>query len=90
MADEVPKTGDGAPGPCGASDLTHDLSSLTDLDNDKSDDTDANTASGVVSAHHAMRRGYGWGKGVVDDVRRTLCTHWKEEMTNLNTKVGFS
>ena len=37
---------------------------------------------------HKMRRGQGWGKGIVADVKRTILTHWKEEMTNLNGKVS--
>ena len=37
---------------------------------------------------HKMRRGQGWGKGIVADVKRTILTHWKKEMTNLNGKVS--
>ena len=37
--------------------------------------------------HVHMRSGQGWGKGIVQDVKRTLGTHWKKEMTNLNSKV---
>lgn len=37
---------------------------------------------------HKMRSGQGWGKGIVADVKRTIGTHWKEEMINLNGKVG--
>lgn len=28
-----------------------------------------------------------WGKGIVKDFRRTVLTHWKKEMTNLNQTV---
>ncbi|KAL7543916.1 hypothetical protein ACHAWF_007485 [Thalassiosira exigua] len=28
-----------------------------------------------------MRRGQGWGRGIVADSKRTILTHWKEEMT---------
>lgn len=38
---------------------------------------------------HKMRHGLGWGKGIVADVKRTLLTHWKAEMTNLNGKVSL-
>jgi len=36
---------------------------------------------------HKMRSGQGWGRGIVADVKRTIGTHWKEEMVNLNSKV---
>lgn len=36
---------------------------------------------------HKMRSGQGWGKGIVADIKRTILTHWKTEMTNLNGKV---
>lgn len=32
-------------------------------------------------------KGNGCGKGIVRDVRRTVGTHWVEEMTNLNCKT---
>ena len=38
---------------------------------------------------HKMRSGQGWGKGIVADVKRTILTHWKKEMTNLNGKVSL-
>lgn len=38
---------------------------------------------------HKMHRGQGWGKGIVADVKRTILTHWKKEMTNLNGKVSL-
>jgi hypothetical protein len=38
---------------------------------------------------HKMRRGQGWGKGIVADIKRTILTHWKGEMTNLNGKVSL-
>lgn len=38
---------------------------------------------------HTMRRGQGWGKGIVADLKRTILSHWKEEMTNLNGKVSL-
>lgn len=38
---------------------------------------------------HKMRHGLGWGKGIVSDVKRTILTHWKGEMTNLNSKVSL-
>jgi ammonia channel protein AmtB len=28
-----------------------------------------------------------WGKGIVKDIRRTIKTHWKQEMTNFNSKT---
>ena len=34
-----------------------------------------------------MRSGQGWGRGIVLDVKRTILTHWKGEMTNLNGKT---
>ena len=38
---------------------------------------------------HKLRTGQGWGKGIVADVKRTILSHWKEEMTNLNGKVSL-
>ncbi len=38
---------------------------------------------------HKMRTGQGWGKGIIADVKRTILTHWKGEMTNLNGKVSL-
>lgn len=29
----------------------------------------------------------GWGKGIIDDYKRTVKTHWKEEMTNFSLKT---
>lgn len=39
--------------------------------------------------HHVSRLsgGNGWGRGIVADIKRTLGTHWKEEMTNMNGKT---
>jgi hypothetical protein len=28
-----------------------------------------------------------WGKGIISDVKRTVLTHWKDEMINLNQKT---
>ena len=88
MAGEDSNAGDKALEVSGTSHLTHDLSDHKNVD--KSEDTeDANSASAAASsAHHAMRTGFGWGRGVVADVRRTICQHWKQEMTNLNAKVS--
>ena len=36
---------------------------------------------------HGIRNGLGWGRGIVSDVKSTLLTNWKGEMTNLNGKV---
>ena len=50
------------------------------------------TTGGGDSHHddgHKMRRGQGWGKGIVADIKRTILTHWKGEMTNLNGKVSL-
>ncbi len=51
------------------------------------------TGGGDDSHHdhdgHKMRRGQGWGKGIVADIKRTILTHWKGEMTNLNGKVSL-
>eukprot|EP00956_Cyclotella_meneghiniana_P022193 scaffold41616_cov66-Cyclotella_meneghiniana.AAC.1 len=33
---------------------------------------------------HHNRSGQGWGRGIILDIKRTLLTHWKGEMTNLN------
>ena len=38
---------------------------------------------------HKMRHGLGWGKGIIADLKRTVFTHWKAEMTNLNGKVSL-
>jgi len=46
-----------------------------------------NDEGGDAGHGHKMRHGLGWGKGIVSDVKRTILTHWKEEMTNLNSKV---
>ena len=46
--------------------------------------------NGSIDLHddgHKMRSGQGWGRGIVADVKRTIGTHWKEEMVNLNSKV---
>lgn len=54
--------------------------------------TEDDTTGGGDSHHddgHKMRRGQGWGKGVVADIKRTILTHWKGEMTNLNGKVSL-
>ena len=34
-----------------------------------------------------MRTGHGWGRGIKEDIKRTIGTHWKREMVNLNSKV---
>ena len=31
--------------------------------------------------------GPGWGRGIVADVKRTVGTHWVQEMTNFNQKT---
>ncbi len=51
----------------------------------KEDGSDA----GHESHGHKMRTGQGWGKGIIADVKRTILTHWKGEMTNLNGKVSL-
>jgi hypothetical protein len=28
-----------------------------------------------------------WGKGIISDIKRTVGTHWKEQMTNFNQKT---
>jgi len=48
-----------------------------------------NDEGGDAGHGHKMRHGLGWGKGIVSDVKRTILTHWKEEMTNLNSKVSL-
>lgn len=40
-----------------------------------------------IGLHHRLVGGNGWGRGIVADIKRTLGTHWKEEMTNLNCKT---
>lgn len=40
----------------------------------------------VVSAHK-KRFCHSWGRGIVDDAKRTVGTHWKQEMVNLNQKT---
>ena len=57
--------------------------SFRDHNNNESDSSD-------VAKHHGhvrLRSGLGWGKGIKQDVQRTLLTHWKPEMINLNSKV---
>ena len=36
---------------------------------------------------HRLVGGNGWGRGIVADIKRTLGTHWKEEMANINCKT---
>lgn len=59
--------------------------SFRDHNNNESDSSD------VAKHHHhghvQLRSGLGWGKGIKQDVQRTLLTHWKREMINLNSKV---
>ena len=31
--------------------------------------------------------GNGWGRGIIADIKRTLGTHWKGEMTNFNQQT---
>lgn len=31
--------------------------------------------------------GYGWGRGIIADFKRTVGTHWKQEMVNFNQKT---
>lgn len=51
------------------------------------DDNDDNGSVDLHDDGHKMRSGQGWGRGIVADVKRTIGTHWKEEMVNLNSKV---
>ncbi|KAL7492705.1 hypothetical protein ACHAWT_001775 [Skeletonema menzelii] len=51
------------------------------------DQTESDVGSDAGGHGHKMRSGQGWGKGIVADVKRTILTHWKAEMTNLNGKV---
>ena len=58
--------------------------------NDKFKEHDVSPDDDDNEGHHDgvhMRSGQGWGRGIVQDVKRTLGTHWKKEMTNLNSKV---
>ena len=57
--------------------------------NDKFNEPDVSQHDDDNEGHDGvhMRSGQGWGKGIVQDVKRTLGTHWKKEMTNLNSKV---
>ncbi len=57
----------------------------TDDSVEKEDGSDA----GHGGHGHKMRTGQGWGKGIIADVKRTILTHWKGEMTNLNGKVSL-
>ena len=57
------------------------------LADDEYDDEDEGGARGGGGGGHKMRTGQGWGKGIVADVRRTICTHWRGEMVNFNGKV---
>ena len=34
--------------------------------------------------HGHNRSGQSWGRGIILDIKRTLLTHWKGDMTNLN------
>ena len=53
------------------------------------DQTESDVGSDAGGHGHKMRSGQGWGKGIVADVKRTILTHWKAEMTNLNGKVSL-
>lgn len=51
------------------------------------DDNGSVVDNNIHDDGHKMRSGQGWGRGIVADVKRTIGTHWKEEMVNLNSKV---
>ena len=39
--------------------------------------------------HHGLelRSGQGWGRGIILDAKRTILSHWKGEMININSKT---
>ena len=37
--------------------------------------------------HHEIRNGQGWGRGIILDAKRTILSHWKGEMININSKT---
>jgi hypothetical protein len=52
----------------------------------------ANGKAEVVEAavddnHHGPTTPQTWGRGIVNDIKTTIGTHWREEMTNFNTKT---
>eukprot|EP00581_Thalassiosira_minuscula_P018268 CAMPEP_0183720026 /NCGR_PEP_ID=MMETSP0737-20130205/12760_1 /TAXON_ID=385413 /ORGANISM="Thalassiosira miniscula, Strain CCMP1093" /LENGTH=777 /DNA_ID=CAMNT_0025949833 /DNA_START=40 /DNA_END=2373 /DNA_ORIENTATION=- len=68
-----------------SSQKTMKTSKYDSFDNESDDDHHDHDHGGHDG--HAMRSGLGWGRGIVADVKRTLLTHWKEEMINLNGKT---
>ena len=67
----------------------HSDSNLT-----KKTDSGTTDSEGSVARNHqdvvdpdANGKGNGCGRGIVRDVRRTIGTHWVEEMSNLNCKT---
>ena len=65
----------------------HTSISATQKESFNQDDNDDNGSIDLHDDGHKMRSGQGWGRGIVADVKRTIGTHWKEEMVNLNSKV---
>ena len=67
----------------------HTSISETQKESFNQDDNDDNNSDNndLHDAGHKMRSGQGWGRGIVADVKRTIGTHWKQEMLNLNSKV---
>ena len=66
----------------------HTSISETQKESFNQDDNDDNGSdNNDLHDGHKMRSGQGWGRGIVADVKRTIGTHWKEEMLNLNSKV---
>ncbi|KAL7523902.1 hypothetical protein ACHAWF_000734, partial [Thalassiosira exigua] len=47
-----------------------------------------NDAENDDHSSRKMRRGQGWGRRIVADFKRTILTHWKEEMVNINGKTN--
>jgi len=55
-----------------------DMSMHQDYDDDFQDDDEKN---------HGHVRNQSWGRGIVDDYKQTIGTHWKAEMINFNFKT---
>lgn len=60
---------------------TQHTTSPSTSSNDDQDDAHAD------GQHLKIRSGQGWGRGIVLDAKRTILTHWKSEIININSKT---
>jgi hypothetical protein len=49
--------------------------------------TDGEEESSEENHHHGPTTPQTFGRGIVNDIKTTIGTHWRKEMTNFNTKT---